>query len=97
MAPVSRLVRMSHERFDGRGYPDRRRGNEIALGARIIAVCDAYHAMTSDRPYRSAMPGAEAFAELRRVSGSQFDPEVVEAFCAALGEGSPDSRVLGEA
>jgi HD-GYP domain-containing protein (c-di-GMP phosphodiesterase class II) len=97
MVPVSRLVRMSHERFDGRGYPDRRRGREIALGARIIAVCDAYHAMTSDRPYRPALPCAEAFAELRRVAGSQFDPEVVEAFCAALGGGAPGSRVLGGA
>jgi HD-GYP domain-containing protein (c-di-GMP phosphodiesterase class II) len=90
MTPVSRLVRMSHERFDGGGYPDHRRGSNIALGARIIAVCDAFHAMTNDRPYRRAIGLPAAIAELRRGAGSQFDPDVVEAFCAELAQGSLD-------
>ena len=89
MGPVARLVRASHERYDGGGYPDRRFGPEIPLGARIIAVCDAFHAMISDRPYGPAVDAAAAFAELRRCAGSQFDPEVVEIFCAALGAGLP--------
>jgi diguanylate cyclase (GGDEF)-like protein len=88
MVPVAGLVRSSHERFDGRGYPDHRRGEGIALGARIIAVCDAFHAMTSDRPYQPRIQPGEAIAELRRAAGTQFDPEVVEAFCAALAEGA---------
>jgi diguanylate cyclase (GGDEF)-like protein len=101
MAPVARLVRMSHERFDGGGYPDRRRGNNIALGARIIAVCDAFHAMTNDRPYRRAISISEAIAELRRGAGSQFDPDVVEIFCIGLAQGSlgpnaPSSQSLSE-
>jgi diguanylate cyclase (GGDEF)-like protein len=95
MAPVARLVRMSHERFDGAGYPDRRRGNNIALGARIIAVCDAFHAMTNDRPYRRAIGFPDAVAELRRSAGSQFDPDVVEVFCAALAEGSVEPQRAG--
>ena len=82
MGPVARLVRSSHERFDGHGYPDGRAADEIPVGARIISVCDAYHAMTSDRPYREGMSTAAAIAELRRESGHQFDPQVVEAFCA---------------
>jgi two-component system cell cycle response regulator len=92
MAPVARLVRMSHERFDGGGYPDRRRGNNIALGARIIAVCDAFDAMTNDRPYRSALAPPAALDELRRSAGTQFDPDVVEVFCAALADGSLDAH-----
>jgi HD-GYP domain-containing protein (c-di-GMP phosphodiesterase class II) len=88
MVPVAGLVRSSHERFDGHGYPDHRRGGGIALGARIIAVCDAFHAMTSDRPYQPPVQAGEAIAELRRAAGTQFDPEVVEAFCAALAEGA---------
>jgi two-component system, cell cycle response regulator len=88
MAPVARLVRSSHERYDGRGYPDRRSGKEIPLGSRIIAVCDAYHAMISDRSYESGISPRAAVAELRRCAGSQFDPEVVEVFCAALADGA---------
>ena len=74
------LVRSCHERYDGRGYPDRLAGGDIPLGASIIAVCDAFDAMTSPRPYSDAITVAEAIAELRRCSGSQFDPMIVEAF-----------------
>ena len=80
---VSRLVRTSHERWDGTGYPDGLRGEEIPLGARIVAVADAYTAITGGRPYRPARSADEALDELRRVAGTQFDPAVVEAWCAA--------------
>jgi HD-GYP domain-containing protein (c-di-GMP phosphodiesterase class II) len=90
MAPalegVARLVRWSHERIDGAGYPDGLAGDEIPLGARIVAVCDAFGAMTSDRPYRTAGSADEAVAELLRHAGTQFDPEVVAAFQAELAE-----------
>jgi diguanylate cyclase (GGDEF)-like protein/putative nucleotidyltransferase with HDIG domain len=79
---VHPLVRSAHERWDGRGYPDGLATSEIPLGARIICACDAFHAMTSDRPYRDAMPVVEAIAELRRNSGCQFDPAVVDAVVA---------------
>ena len=82
LAEAARIVRSSHERFDGKGYPDGLAGDEIPLAARIIAVCDAYDAMTSDRPYRPAMSTEAALAELRRNSGTQFDPAVVEIFVA---------------
>jgi diguanylate cyclase (GGDEF)-like protein len=84
LAGVAELVRASHERPDGRGYPDRLAGDEIPLGARIVAACDAYHAMISDRPYRPATTHAEALSELRAGSGTQFAGEVVEAFAAVL-------------
>jgi putative nucleotidyltransferase with HDIG domain len=76
---VAPLVRAVHERYDGAGYPDGLRGDAIPLPARIVAVCDALHAMTSDRPYRQARPIDVALVELRRCAGTQFDPEVVEA------------------
>jgi two-component system, cell cycle response regulator len=79
---VGRLVRSSHERWDGAGYPDGLAGEQIPLGARIIAVCDAYDAMVTDRPYRRGTDSASALQELRRCAGSQFDPRVVDAFCA---------------
>jgi HD-GYP domain-containing protein (c-di-GMP phosphodiesterase class II) len=79
---VAALVRSSHERMDGAGYPDGLAGEAIPLGSRIVAVCEAYDAMTEDRPYRAALPPAFALAELRRSAGTQFDPRVVEAFCA---------------
>jgi diguanylate cyclase (GGDEF)-like protein len=77
---VAKLVRASHERFDGRGYPDQLRGEEIPLGSRIITACDAFNAMTCDRPYRPALPVQEALDELHRCAGRQFDPAVVRAF-----------------
>jgi diguanylate cyclase (GGDEF)-like protein len=84
LAHTAGLVRSSHERIDGAGYPDRLAGAEIPLGSRIIAVCDAYDAMIVPRPYRDPISGSDAIAELRRCSGSQFDPDVVSAFCAIL-------------
>jgi diguanylate cyclase (GGDEF)-like protein len=81
---AAKLVRSSHERYDGTGYPDRLRGEEIPLGARIVAVCDAFHAMTSQRPYRPALSMPEALDELHRCSGAQFDPKVVRAFTVVV-------------
>ena len=77
-------MRASHERWDGGGYPDGTAGERIPLGARVIAVCDAFDAMTATRPYSTAMQVDEALAELRRCAGTQFDPAVVSAFCAAV-------------
>ncbi len=84
MGLIAKIVRHEHERWDGNGYPDRIAGEEIPIGARIILACDAYHAMTSDRPYRKAMPHSEAFSELNANAGTQFDPEVVEALIGYL-------------
>jgi HD-GYP domain-containing protein (c-di-GMP phosphodiesterase class II) len=81
---AARLVRASHERWDGRGYPDGLAGEDIPLGARVVAACDAYHAMTTDRPHRSRQSRSEALAELYRCAGTQFDPEVVDAFARVL-------------
>ena len=89
---AARLVRASHERFDGEGYPDQHAGAEIPLGARIIAVCDAYDAMVSDRPYRPAMPSEQAMQELTRCAGSQFDPVVIDAFVRALTTANANDR-----
>jgi putative nucleotidyltransferase with HDIG domain len=85
LAPVAPLVRSAHERVDGGGYPDGLRGEEIPRGAMIIATCDAFHAMTSDRSYRKAMDTDAAIAELRASTGTQFDEIVVEALIAELG------------
>lgn len=86
MRPVARVVRSSHERWDGGGYPDGLAREAIPLGARIVAVCDAYDAMTSERPYQRRLSHHDALAELRRCAGSQFDPAVVAAFCALAAE-----------
>ena len=81
---VAKLVRSSHERYDGEGYPDGLAGEAIPLGARVIGVCDAWDAMTTDRPYRRAMSREDALAELERCAREQFDPTVVEVFRAVL-------------
>ena len=86
LAHTADLVRSCHERFDGAGYPDGLAGQAIPLGASIIAVCDAFDAIVTDRPYRSARSSAEALAEIRRCAGTQFDPAVAEAFCALTEE-----------
>jgi HD-GYP domain-containing protein (c-di-GMP phosphodiesterase class II) len=86
LGQVARLVRSTHERFDGTGYPDRLTGHEIPLGARIIAVCDAFDAMTSERGHAPVMTVDEALRELLRCAGTQFDPEVVETFNAVYTE-----------
>ena len=72
-------MRHEHESYDGSGYPDGISGDEIPIGSRIILACDAYHAMTSDRPYRNRMSHTDAFTELRRCAGRQFDPDVTAA------------------
>ena len=89
LRPLARLVRSSHERWDGGGYPDGLRGDEIPLGSRVVAVCDAFDAMTTERPYREPIPEGEAIAELRRCAATQFDPMVVEAFCRVLAREHP--------
>jgi HD-GYP domain-containing protein (c-di-GMP phosphodiesterase class II) len=78
--PLLPGVRSHHENFDGSGYPDRLKGEAIPLEARVMAVADAFDAMTTDRPYRNALPGEASLAELRRAAGTQFDPRVVAAF-----------------
>jgi putative nucleotidyltransferase with HDIG domain len=84
MREVGGIVRSSHERWDGGGYPDGLRGAAIPLEARIISTCDAFNAMTTNRSYRRAMPLAEALAELRANAGTQFDPQVVDAVVRLL-------------
>jgi HD-GYP domain-containing protein (c-di-GMP phosphodiesterase class II) len=81
---VGRIVRSCHEDWDGTGYPDGLAADDIPLVARIVRACDAFSAMTTDRAYRKARPVDEALAELRRCSGTDFDPVVVEALAAAV-------------
>jgi HD-GYP domain-containing protein (c-di-GMP phosphodiesterase class II) len=92
LVPVAKLVRSIHERWDGGGYPDGLRGPAIPLGARIVAVCDAFDAMTSERTYRDPVTVEDAVAELRRSAGTQFDPEVVNAFCTEIVSLAPRLR-----
>jgi diguanylate cyclase (GGDEF)-like protein len=94
IAPIDQLqdvcgiVRGCHERWDGHGYPDKKSGEEIPLEARIIFACDAYHAMTTDRPYRRALPPQEALRRLEEAAGTQFDPRVVDV-CLRVLEAGP--------
>jgi HD-GYP domain-containing protein (c-di-GMP phosphodiesterase class II) len=81
---VRTIVRHAHEHWDGGGYPDQLSGEQIPLGARIVLAVDAYHAMTSDRPYRARMTHDDACTELRLHSGTQFDPEVISVFLEVL-------------
>jgi len=78
------IIRHHHERYDGKGYPDGLKGEKIPLLARIIAVADAFDAMTSDRPYRKAFPPQEATKKLKENAGTQFDPQIVKIFINAL-------------
>jgi putative nucleotidyltransferase with HDIG domain len=84
LGDVGGIVRSCHERWDGAGYPDGLAGETIPLEARIVCTCDAWSAMTTDRPYRKALPNALALAELRGCAGTQFDPRVVDALVAVL-------------
>jgi HD-GYP domain-containing protein (c-di-GMP phosphodiesterase class II) len=93
---VGEIVRSCHERWDGQGYPDGLKGEEIPFAARIVFCCDAYHAMTSDRVYRAAMPREDAIAELVRNSGTQFDPAVVRALAEVVEEGEPMPSAVDE-
>jgi two-component system cell cycle response regulator len=93
LAPIAPLVRSLHERWDGHGYPDGLRGPEAPIGSRIIAACDAYHSMRSERTYRDALGRADAISELRRCAGSQFDPSVVRALCAELADRELDAAI----
>jgi diguanylate cyclase (GGDEF)-like protein len=89
---AARLVRSSHERMDGMGYPDGLSGTDIPLGSRIIAVCDAYDAMVSERPYGVALSREEAIGELRRMAGQQFDPDIVEVLTQVLADQGKRAR-----
>jgi HD-GYP domain-containing protein (c-di-GMP phosphodiesterase class II) len=86
---VGEIVRSCHERWDGTGYPDALRGEEIPLESRIVFAADAFNAMTTNRPYRNAMTTAEALEELRAGAGTQFDPAVVDALTAIIEAGAP--------
>jgi HD-GYP domain-containing protein (c-di-GMP phosphodiesterase class II) len=87
LAEVGAIVRSCHERWDGLGYPDRLAGEAIPLLARIVCCCDAFNAMTTDRPYRAARSVTEALAEVERCSGSHFDPAVAAALAAVVSGG----------
>jgi len=95
LAEVAGIVRASHERWDGAGYPDGLAAEDIPLGARIVAVCDSWEAMTTNRAYRGAMSESLAVHELRRCAGSQFDARVVAAFLAARQAASEELRAAG--
>lgn len=86
------IVKQHHEKLDGSGYPDGKAGSDIKLGAKILAVADAYDAMTSDRSYRNAFPKEKAIAELKKCSGTQFDPAVVNAFLKVLQQSDPSAQ-----
>ena len=89
--PIAATVRHHHERWDGRGYPDGLAGEDIPLAARVIAIADAYDAMTCERPYRRARSRADAILELRTESGHQFDPDLASIFCELVATGATDT------
>jgi putative nucleotidyltransferase with HDIG domain len=89
-ASIARIVRHHHERFDGNGYPDQLNGEDIPLASRVIAACDAYGAMVSDRPYRRALDRDRAMGELRDGAGTQFDPDAVAAVLEVVAAGDRD-------
>ena len=97
LKPFAVAVRAEHERWDGQGYPDRLTGSQIPLASRITLACDAYDAMTSDRPYRAAMGGDAARAELEAHAGTQFDPRVIAALLAELRGDPPAGSLLADA
>jgi HD-GYP domain-containing protein (c-di-GMP phosphodiesterase class II) len=88
------IILHHHERYSGHGYPFGLRGTDIPLGARIVAIADAYDAMTHDRPYKRAMSHDSAIAELRRHAGTQFDPELVTLFCDLFARHAPSPDPL---
>ncbi len=91
---LARIVRHHHERYDGAGYPDGLSGDQIPLASRILAACDAYGAMTANRPYRAALPHRRAISELEECSGRQFDPAAVRAVLyVTAGGGGFDAEV----
>jgi HD-GYP domain-containing protein (c-di-GMP phosphodiesterase class II) len=90
LGEVGSIVRSCHERHDGDGYPDGLSGEQIPLIARIVFACDTFSAMTTDRAYRKARPTSEAIAELRRNSGTQLDPVVVDTLCAIVEENASE-------
>jgi len=89
---VKTIVSEHHERYDGKGYPHQKRGEDLTIEARILAVADTFDALTSDRPYRKALPFEDAVAEIKRCSASQFDPSVVDVFMRTIGGGSKSSH-----
>ncbi|MBA3764902.1 MAG: HD domain-containing protein [Actinobacteria bacterium] len=96
LAGAVEIVRTHHERWDGCGYPLGLRREEIPLAARIFSIADSFDAMTSDRPYRSALPLERALDEIRDGAGTQFDPDVARAFLELVAEGGLDGAMLGE-
>jgi HD-GYP domain-containing protein (c-di-GMP phosphodiesterase class II) len=90
LSSLAPIVRHEHEHWDGTGYPDGLQRHRIPLGSRVIFACDAYAAMTTSRPYRSAMPPDDAVAQLRADTGTKFDPEVVDALLDLLGHNAPN-------
>jgi HD-GYP domain-containing protein (c-di-GMP phosphodiesterase class II) len=97
LTDVGVVVRASHERWDGGGYPDGLVGEAIPLAARIVACCDAYSAMTTDRSYRPARPLTDALAELRACAGTHFDPRVAEATCTVVARQAAPAAALPQA
>ena len=95
IAKISKIVRHHHERYDGKGYPDGLEGDDIPYLSRIIAIADSYDAMTSDRPYRKGLDVSTAIEEIRKNSGSQFDPILAEKFISLMGIQGTELHIRG--